>query len=410
MEAFEIKLEDIESIEYIDVETVYDISVKDEHCYYIDGVGKYLVHNSTKSYSICQIAVLWLLTGRMGSRFNQSGIFSIVRKFLPSLRSSTLRDFTEILEATGIQVEYNKSLLEFKYGTRIVEFFSVDQETKLRGRKRTHLFIDEANEINKIEWQQLLFRTTGNIFLALNPSSPSHFIKTDLEDIRQHTENDVEVIKSSYKDNPFLEEEVIKEIELLKKTDEALWNVYGIGEWGTIEGLIFKNFVPCERMQGELLGYGLDFGYSVDPTALVEVRKYEGELYVQTLIYERGLTNQDISRLMKEKVNQFKPIIADSAEPKSIEELYRDGWRMIKGAKKGKDSVNNSIDILKRYKIHFVAEDIIGKEVQTYKYRTEKDGVMTNEPTDLYNHAIDALRYFAQAELKVSNKGIYTFR
>ena len=368
---------------------------------------------STKSYSICQIAVVWLLTGRIGYTFDDKGTFSIVRKFLPSLRSSTLRDFLEILEATGLQhtIDYNKSNFEFKYNNRIVEFFSVDQETKLRGRKRTHLFIDEANEINKLEWQQLLFRTTGTIFLALNPSSPNHFIKTELEDVRQYTENDVQVIVSNYRDNPFLQDSVIMEIELLKKTDPALWNVYGIGEWGTIEGLIFNNFNACESIQGELLGYGLDFGYSIDPTALVEVRKHEGQLYVQTLIYERGLTNQDISKRMRElNIQQHTTIIADSAEPKSIEELYRDGWRMIKGANKGKDSINNSIDILKRYKINFVAEDIIGKEVLTYKYRTERDGTLTSQPTDLYNHAIDALRYFALNELKVSNKGLYTFR
>lgn len=368
---------------------------------------------STKSYSICQLAVVWLLTGRIGNYFDEKGTFSIVRKFLPSLRSSTLRDFIEILEGTGLHhsIDYNKSNFEFKYNNRIVEFFSVDQETKLRGRKRTHLFIDEANEINKLEWQQLLFRTTGTIFLALNPSSPNHFIKTELEDVRQYTENDVEVIVSNYRDNPFLQDSVIMEIELLKKTDPALWNVYGIGEWGTIEGLIFNNFNACESLQGELLGYGLDFGYSIDPTALVEVRKHEGELYVQTLIYERGLTNQDISAKMRQlNIPQHITIIADSAEPKSIEELYRDGWRMIKGAKKGKDSINNSIDILKRYKINFVAEDIIGKEVLTYKYRTERDGTLTGQPTDLYNHSIDALRYFALNELKVSNKGLYTFR
>lgn len=368
---------------------------------------------STKSYSICQLAVVWLLTGRIGHAFDEKGTFSIVRKFLPSLRSSTLRDFIEILEGTGLQhsIDYNKSNFEFRYNNRIVEFFSVDQETKIRGRKRNHLFIDEANEINKIEWQQLLFRTTGTIFLALNPSSPNHFIKTELEDVRRYTENDVDVFVSTYKDNPFLQDSVITEIELLKKTDPALWNVYGIGEWGTIEGLIFSNFQACENMQGELLGYGLDFGYSIDPTALVEVRKHEGQLYVQTLIYERGLTNQDISKRMRElNIQQHTTIIADSAEPKSIEELYRDGWRMIKGANKGKDSINNSIDILKRYKINFVAEDIIGKEVLTYKYRTERDGTLTSQPTDLYNHAIDALRYFALNELKVSNKGLYTFR
>ncbi len=368
---------------------------------------------STKSYSICQLIVVWLLTGRIGNRFDERGIFSIVRKFLPSLRSSALRDFTEILEETGMfhMVQNNKSNLEFKYGNRIVEFFSVDKETKLRGRKRDHLFVDEANEINKIEWQQLLFRTTGDIYLALNPSEPTHFIKTELEDLRQHEQGDVDVIVSSYKDNPFIEESLIKEIELLEKTDPSLWRVYGNGEWGAIEGLIFNNFKPCDQVLGEVIGYGLDFGYTIDPTALVEVRKNEGELFVNTLIYERGLTNQDISIKMKELgVNIFKPIIADSAEPKSIEELYRDGWRNIAGAKKGRDSIRNGIDILKRYNVNYLAGDIISKEIMTYKFRQDKNGGLQEEPVDFNNHSLDALRYFALNELQISNKGLYSFR
>jgi phage terminase large subunit len=368
---------------------------------------------STKSYSISQIAVVWLMTGRIGETFDERGIFSIVRKFLPALRSTTMRDFIEILETNGIMdmVEYNKSNREFKFGNRVVEFFSVDQETKLRGRKRTHLFIDEANEINKLEWQQLLFRTNGFIFLALNPSSPTHFIKTELEDIRQHQVCDVDVIISSYRDNPFLEAEIIKEIELLRITDPALWNVYGNGEWGAIEGLIFNNIQPCNEVKGDVIGYGLDFGYSIDPTALVEVRKSGGELYVQTLIYERGLTNQDISQRMRElKILPHMVIVGDSAEPKSIEELFRDGWRSIKPAKKGKDSIANSIDILRRYRINYLAGDVIGKEVATYKFRTDKNGELQPEPVDFNNHAIDALRYYAMNELQISNKGLYSFR
>jgi phage terminase large subunit len=368
---------------------------------------------SGKSYSISQLAVVWLITGKIGDRFDDRGVFSIVRKYLPALRSTTLRDFTEILETTGMMqyIDYNKTDREFKFNNRIVEFFSVDQETKVRGRKRKHLFIDEANEISKIEWQQLLFRTTGSIFLALNPSEPTHFIKTELEDKRRHQEGDIDVIVSSYRDNPFLEDELVKEIELLRRTDPSLWNIYGLGEWGAIEGLIFNNFHPCEETRGEVVGYGLDFGYSIDPTSLVEVRKVEGELFVKTLIYERGLTNHDISKRMTELgVTKYKPIIGDSAEPKSIEELYRDGWRNIKGATKGRDSISNGIDILKRYKINYEAGDVLGKEISTYKYRTDKNGALLPEPVDFSNHAIDALRYFALNELRVSNKGLYSFR
>jgi phage terminase large subunit len=368
---------------------------------------------STKSYSVSQIAVLWLLTGRFGNVCDESGTFSIVRKWFPSLRATTIKDFIEILEQTGVSqlVEHNKNEKEFRYGKRVVDYFSVDNETKIRGRKRNHLFIDEANELSKDEWQQLIFRTSGRIFLALNPSNPEHFIKKELEDIRSVKEKDIDVIVSTYNDNPFLDESIRKEISMLRETDSVLWSVYGAGEWGAIEGLVFKNFAACEQSIGELIGYGLDFGYSNDPTALVEVRKTGGELYVKTLIYERGLTNQDISKRFTElNIDKTKWIIGDSAEPKSIEELYRDGWRNIEPAKKGKDSVLNSIDILRRYKINYQVNDAIAKELMTYKFKTDKNGNVTEQPIDFNNHAIDALRYFALNRLQISNKGMYRLR
>lgn len=368
---------------------------------------------STKSYSISQIAAMWLLTGRFGDTFDNAGTFSIVRKWFPSLRATTLKDFQDILEQTGFAslVTHNKNEKEFRYRNRIVDYFSVDNETKIRGRKRNHLFIDEANELSKDEWQQLLFRTSGKIFLALNPSNPEHFIKKELEDIRYHKDNDVDIIVSTYKDNPYLEPSIKKEIAMLKETDPSLWCVYGAGEWGAIEGLIFNNFTICQELAGEVIGYGLDFGYSVDPTALIEVRKTGGELYVKTLIYERGLTNQDISKVFNELgIRKDKPIVADSAEPKSIEELYRDGWRNIEPAKKGKDSILNSIDILRRYKINYSPEDQIGKEVVTYKFKSDKNGLITENPIDFNNHTIDALRYFALNKLQISKKGIYRLR
>lgn len=368
---------------------------------------------STKSYSVSQIAVIWLCTGKIGQKYEERGTFSIVRKYLPSLKATTIKDVIDIIDSWNLteKIVHNKNTKEFIYHNRRIEYFSIDQETKLRGRKREHLFIDEANEINRIEFQQLLFRTTGNIYLALNPSNPNHFIKTELEDIRQFSEQDVEVIVSTYHDNPFLENTIRKEIELLKDTDPVLWQVYGAGEWGAIEGLIFNNITPSETMLGELVGYGLDFGFTNDPTALVQINKYQGELYVKTLVYDRGLTNQDISTLMETiNISRTKPIIADSAEPKSIEEIYRSGWRNIKPAKKGKDSIRNSIDILRRYKINYIVGDKLADEIKTYKFVTDKNGILTDSPIDMNNHCIDALRYFALNELNITNKGIYRLR
>lgn len=368
---------------------------------------------STKSYSVSQIAVMWLLTGRFGNVCDESGTFSIVRKYFPSLRATTIKDFIDILDATGYSslVNHNKNEKEFRYNNRTVDYFSVDNETKIRGRKRNHLFIDEANELSKDEWQQLLFRTSGKIFLALNPSNPEHFIKKELEDIRAIKENDIDIVVSSYLDNPFLDESIRKEISMLQTTDPTLWSVYGVGQWGSIEGLIFKNFSLCENVIGEVIGYGLDFGYSIDPTALIEIRKSNGELFIKTLIYERGLTNKDISnRLTDLNIDKTKSIIADSSEPKSIEEIYRDGWRNIEPAKKGKDSILNSIDILHRYKVNYEPNDLIAKEIVTYKFKTDKNGNLTDTPIDYNNHIIDALRYFALNKLQINKKGVYRLR
>lgn len=368
---------------------------------------------STKSFSVCQIAVLWLLTGRINDVVDERGTFSIVRKWFPSLRATTIKDFIEILDKTGLSgyVEHNKNEKEFRFENRVVDYFSIDDESKVRGRKRNHLFVDEATEINRIEFQQLLFRTTGRVFIALNPSNPNHFVKTELEEVRAIIEKDVEIVVSSYLDNPFLEESIKKEIALLEMNDPSLWNVYGRGEWGSIEGLIFPNFNLVDKVEGEIVGFGLDFGFSNDPTALIEVRKANGELFVRSLIYERGLTNQDIDKRMKElKVDPFKVIVGDSAEPKSIEELFRAGWRKIEPAKKGRDSIRASIDILKRFKINSTPDDPIANEFKTYKFATDKHLNQLDDPIDFNNHAIDALRYFALNRLQMTKKGLYQFR
>lgn len=369
---------------------------------------------STKSFSICQIAVCWLLTGRIGLNiFDERGTFSICRKWFPSLRATTIKDFIEILESTGMSelVEHNKNDKEFRFENRVVDYFSLDDEMKIRGRKRNHLFIDEANEIDRGEFQQLIFRTIGRVFLALNPSNPNHFIKTEIEDVRRVTEKDVEIVVSSYLDNPFLEQSVKKEIELLRNNDPGLWNIYGRGEWSQVENLIFSNVNFVEKIEGEISGFGLDFGFTNDPSALIEVRKMNGELFVQTLFYQRGLTNSDIAKKLNElKIDKLKPIVADSAEPKSIEELYRSGFRNIEPAKKGRDSIRSSIDILRRFKINCLPGDPIAKEFQTYKFRIDKNLNQTDEPIDFNNHSIDAFRYFALNRLTMVKKGIYQFR
>ena len=201
---------------------------------------------SSKSYSVAQIAALWLITGYIGEGWqkDKSGFFSIVRKTLPALRASTYRDFKEILHEEqwlGF-VKENSTNLTFSYDGRTVEFFSIDDSMKVRGRKRKHLFIDEANELTEEDITQLLLRTTGRVFMAFNPSNPYHYIKTFLEDVRQHEVGDVEVVVSTYKNNPYLESQVVREIELLKLKDYDTWLIFGAGQYTQLRGIVFSNW------------------------------------------------------------------------------------------------------------------------------------------------------------------------
>ena len=358
---------------------------------------------SSKSYSIAQLAALWLMTGDAGRNWpaDNSGYFSIVRKTSPALKASTYRDFKEIMDAEGWLpvVRENLTTLTISYEGRNVEFFSVDNETKVRGRKRRHLFMDEANELTEEDIKQLLLRTTGRVYAAFNPSNPYHAIKTFYEDVRQHEVGDVELIVSTYKNNPYLEPEVRKEIELLQLQDYDTWLIFGAGQYTHLRGIIFSNWERGQKPEGaKLLGYGLDWGFSNDVTAVVECSQLGDVIFLTGIVYERGLTNKDISDRLAAQIDKQALIIADSAEPKSIEDLYRMGWRGIKEATKGKDSVNFGIDLMKQYKI-VVCTDYIAKEFETYKYRSDRAGNILNEPVDFNNHAIDAARYLLTQKL-----------
>lgn len=357
---------------------------------------------SSKSYSVAQIAALWLITGYIGEGWqkDKSGFFSIVRKTLPALRASTYRDFKEILHEEqwlGL-VKENSTNLTFSYDGRTVEFFSIDDSMKVRGRKRKHLFIDEANELTEEDITQLLLRTTGRVFMAFNPSNPYHYIKTFLEDVRQHEVGDVEVIVSTYKNNPYLEEQVVREIELLKLKDYDTWLIFGAGQYTQLRGIVFSNWRRGNLPEGaKLLGYGLDWGFSNDVTAVVACYMASGEIYLQGIIYERGLTNKDIfDRLQANGIDKSALIVADSSEPKSIEDIYRMGYRGIKGA--GKKDINYRIDLIKQYQV-VTCSDYISKEFETYKYRTDRAGNILNEPVDFNNHAIDAAGYLLVEKL-----------
>ena len=368
---------------------------------------------SSKTYSINQLCALWLITGNYGEgQYIYEGVWTSVRKYRTNLDGTIIRDFIEILKNSNWydKVEHNKTKKTFKFRNRLVEFIGADDQQKLRGAKRNILYCNEANELEyKQEFFQLLMRTENKIFVDFNPDDEQVWINQELEIKRANEVGDVEVIVSNYKDNSFLPESLVKEIEYLQHTDKEFWKIYGLGEYGNISGLIYENVNFVNTMPDcKLIAYGLDFGYSLDPSACVGVYRLGDELYLQEILYEKGLTNQDLAERLKPIIGRNE-IICDSAEPKSIEELYRLGLNS-KPAVKGKDSILNGIDILKRFKINVVNSSNLKKEFRSYKWATDKYGNSLQKPIDKFNHLLDALRYVALIHLKQHNRGWYAIR
>tara|TARA_R100001443_G_scaffold3945_1_gene11907 strand:- start:25684 stop:26844 length:1161 start_codon:yes stop_codon:yes gene_type:complete len=353
---------------------------------------------SGKTIALLQLIIIQALQ-------SNNKVFTIVRKSFPSLRQSVLRDFVNLLIEYDLYSEerHNKSEQVFKFGSNIIEFVSLDQPQKKRGTKRDILFINECNELSYEDYFQLIIRTNEKIYMDFNPSDEFHWIYDKVL-----TRDDCTFIKSTYKDNPFLEQSLIDEIERLKDTDSNYWNIYGLGERGVSQSIIFPNIQIVENFDGEHLGYGLDFGYAIDPSAMVQVFKKDDKLYFKELFYERKLTNDMIAKRFSELgVDRRTSIYADSAEPKSIAEIHRFGWN-IKPTIKGRDSINIGIDILRRYKLYVDKSSLnLIKEFRTYKYEITKDGITTTKPIDRDNHGIDAIRYACVMNLSKPNFGKY---
>jgi phage terminase large subunit len=356
---------------------------------------------SGKTYNI----LLWIIFSYCEK--NTGKIITICRKTFPALRGTAMRDFFQILNDHEIYSEqyHNKTDNEYKLNENLIEFISLDMPQKIRGRKRDLLFCNEANELTFEDWQQLLFRTNEKVIIDFNPSEEFHWIYDQVL-----PRKDVEFYQTTYKDNPFLGAEIKAEIERLKDIDENYWRVYGLGERGQSRSLVYTFSTTKEiPKEAKLVSYGLDFGYSSDPTSLVRTYILDDSMYVDELLYRTGMTNQDIANEMKVLgLDRSNEIYADSAEPKSIEEIYRMGWN-VKPTIKG--SINIGIDIIRRYKL-FATERSYNliKELRNYKYIEDKNGQMTNKPVDNFNHALDALRYSVVNKITSSHLGKYSFR
>ena len=368
---------------------------------------RFVVHQggtrSGKTYSILQCLIIKALEAT--SPFT----ISICRRSMPSLKLSAMRDFINILDSMGLykDSDHNKTEGTYKLGRCMFDFLSMDDAAKKRGSKRDILYLNEANELSYEEQFQLVIRTEKQVIIDYNPSDNQSWIY----DLLEERSDEIDFIKSTYKDNPFLGEETIKEIENLKYTDDDYYRIYALGERGSGRTLIFqyKQIKEIDYHTTQFVGLGMDFGYSNDPTTLVEVWKGGiNDLYIKELCYKTKLTNNDIiGELKKLDVAPHTLIVADSAEPKSIEEIRRAGFN-IKPTKKGKDSINVGIDYIRRHNL-LVTEDSINliKELNNYKWKMNRDGDMMNQPIDAFNHALDALRYIGTYTQSKTGTGKY---
>jgi len=322
-----------------------------------------------------------------------------------------MRDFFHILTQGGNYYEenHNKSNATYNLFGNLIEFISVDQPSKLRGRKRSLLYVNEANEISLEDWRQLLLRTTGvkngtGIIIDYNPSDEHHWI---YEHVLER--DDVEFFQTTYLDNPFLEQSVIDEIERFKETDENFWRIYGLGERGVNTAAIFPQWQMVDAIpeRAKLVAFGMDWGFTNDPTALVSVWREDYSLYIEEHLYKTGMTNRDISQELAKLNLDRTPIICDSAEPKSIEELHRRGHN-VKPAFKGPDSVRMGIDIMKRFKLYILKDSVNAqKEFRNYRWEVDRNGVQLSKPQDKNNHLIDAVRYVCINRIGTSYSGKY---
>jgi len=352
---------------------------------------------SGKTYAILQ----WLIVRALQERLD----ITVVRRTVPSLKRSVIKDFKDIL--TNLEIweteRYNISDRIFTFGNgSTLSFINTDDPEKLRGVKSDVLFIDEASEIDEESYFQLSIRCQGSIVLAYNPTiSPYHWLR-EMEECERFV--------TTYKDNPYLPKEMVKAIEDLEHKNPKYWTIYGKGEFAPNERAIFSFQIVDENPVEELVALGLDFGFSNDPTALCAVHKKGDMLYVRELLYEKGMVTKDIIDKLDELNVGKTEIWADSAEPRLIEEIYRAGFN-IKPVKKGPDSIRFGIGVLQNYGICVPrsSQNLIN-ELYSYEWAVDKYGIQLDKPQGGLDHLIDAMRYVAMSRLSIKqqNKGKYT--
>lgn len=362
--------------------------------------------SSSKTFTILPFLIQYALQ-------HPKSEISVVSESIPHLKRGALKDFLKIMDWTGNlnHNNFNKSNLTYKFTNgSYIEFFSADQPDKLRGARRDILFINECNNVAFESYQQLAIRTKKFIYLDYNPTNEfwvhTELLNTEIADF----------VILTYKDNEALDEAIVKEIERAKekaKTSsywENWWNVYGLGQIGSLDGVIFNNWKTIDTIPDDarLLGYGVDFGYTNDPTAIVEIYKWNEHRIINEICYNKGLSNSQIAKYINTKL----PCYCDSAEPKSIAELRMYGVN-AHAVTKGSDSINFGIQIMQEESYLITSKSLnLINELRKYAWdKDKKTGAKLNKPIDDYNHGIDSWRYHEMETIGLRrNKGTYGIR
>lgn len=338
--------------------------------------------SASKTISI----LIWLIDY---AQSHNNELISVVSETLPHLKRGAIRDFVNIMETHKYFDAKNWNKTDFVYtfetGSKI-EFFSADQPSKVRGPRRDVLFINEANNVPYETFTQLEIRTKKLIWLDWNPVQEFWFYSDVMG------KDNVDFLILTYKDNEALDKAIIESIES-RKNDKNWWAVYGLGQLGEAEGRIYKDWQIIEGIPHEarLDRYGLDFGYTNDPSVVIAIYYYNGGYILDEVIYQKGLSNKQIADVL---INEPRALVyADSAEPKSIDEIKLYGISILP-CTKGQDSINQGIQFVQQQRISVTKRSVNTiKEYRNYLWQTDKDGKIINKPIDIYNHSMDAIRY-----------------
>lgn len=363
---------------------VYEILSKSEKRVTVMQGGR----GSGKTYNI----LIWFIV-KLLSTPNKS--LTICRMSMPAMKRSVMKDFIDILKQYNLYDEQRHMISDSSYtflnGSK-VEFISADDGQRLRGSKRDYLYINESNEITKDVWLQLVMRTTDKIVIDYNPSDAFSYIYDHVI-----TRSDADFYITTYLDNPFLPQSQVDEIERLRDADENYWKVYGLGQKGSSENIIYTHYQLCDELpnKGESF-YGLDFGHT-NPSVLIKVELYEGRLYVKQMVYQSKLITSELIDAMKDlNLDRWAEIFCDSAAPALIEEIRRAGFNV----KTSKKDVLLGINKVKSYPLFVckTSSDLL-KEFKMYKWKEDKDGKAFDEPVKLFDHGLDAMRYAVYTKL-----------